>query len=412
MPTTRILTTEALPGLTPTSIPGRYLVRLIDAGEGSSAYYPPEVLQQAAADRIFAAGTRMHLDHPTDEEAKQRPIRSVKDWASTLLEDARYNPDSQALEAPVKVLAPYRPLVDGLKEDVGLSIRAMIEARPGDAPGGKPVAERFLASPINSVDWVTAAGRGGKVLQVLEAAAPVAEATTRERREQLQIALKAAYAPGDDQYVWVRDFDEELNLVWFEDQSERCWQQQFTPAADDLSVALAGDPVEVRPTTTYVPVNTTPEEGAAGQPETTHQKEQKMPEISQARLDELTAIEARAAQMQTERDAAVTRAESAESERDEIKTKQAHADAVAEAMKSVQRDEPVKSRIQEALEAHIGGLTDAVVEAAVKREDEYLAAATGQRHGPSGFGKTTVGTESATPKRTTSAWGTPLKKEI
>lgn len=408
----RILTTEALPGLTPTSTPGRYLVRLIDAGEGSSAIYPPEVLAQAAADRVFPAGTRMHLDHPTDEEAEKRPIRSVKDWASTLLEDAAYNPDTQALEAPVQVLAPYRPLVDGLKDDVGLSIRAMIEARPGSTPGGKPIAERFLASPINSVDWVTAAGRGGRVLQVLESAAPAAEATTRERREQLQIALKAAYAPDDDQYIWLRDFDETRLLVWFEDHSERCWQQAYSVAAGDLSVALDGDPIEVRPTTTYVPVTTSPQE-SAGQSEHTPTEEQKMPEISQARLDELTAIEARAAALQAERDQAVERATTAEAERDEIKTMQAHTAQVNKAMESVDRAEPVRARIRAALESHTGDLTAEVVEAAVKAEDDYLAAITGTegRVGPTGFGKTQTTTESARPKRTRDAWGAPIKEK-
>ena len=66
---TRTLITEALPGQPQaTGEPGRYMLRIITAGEGSSAFYPPEVLQQAAADRIFAFGTHMHLDHPTAAE--------------------------------------------------------------------------------------------------------------------------------------------------------------------------------------------------------------------------------------------------------------------------------------------------------------------------------------------------------
>ncbi len=49
MPTLKTkLITEALPVQpTKTGEPGRYLLRIIDAGEGSSAIYPPEALKQA-----------------------------------------------------------------------------------------------------------------------------------------------------------------------------------------------------------------------------------------------------------------------------------------------------------------------------------------------------------------------------
>ncbi|MCW5953667.1 MAG: hypothetical protein KIT69_15550 [Propionibacteriaceae bacterium] len=410
---TRTLITEALPGQPQaTGEPGRYMLRIITAGEGSSAIYTPEALQQAAADRVFAFGTHMHLDHPTKTEERESPVRSMKDLAGVFIEDAVYTDDEGgALDVPIKVAAPYQPLIADLWEHIGASIRALVEVDDGKRPGGKPTARKFLPDPRNTVDFVTVAGRGGRVMEVLESAsAQATEATTRERREQLQIALKAAYAPGDDQYVWVRDFDEEQNLVWFEDSSERCWQQKFTPAADDLSVALAGDPIEVRPTTTYVPVNaTTSDEGSAGQSDSTQPKESLM-DINDAELAALRAEAARAAQLQAERDQAMERATTAESERDEIKTRQAHADAVTKAMEAVKRDEPVRSRIREALEAHTGDLTDAVVEAAVKREDEYLAAATGQRVGPTGFGKTQTASESARPKRTRDAWGDPKEK--
>jgi hypothetical protein len=413
MPKARILATEALSELTSTETPGRLRVRLIDAGEGSSAIYPPEVLQQAVADRIFAKGMHMHLDHPTDQEAAERPIRSTKDWVSVLGEDAVFNPDTQALEANVQVFAPYQPLLTdkAFAENVGLSIRTMIEAKKGTGPGGKPIAERFLNHPVNTVDWVTKPGRGGMVLEVLEGAQPALEATTRERREQLQIALKAAYAPGDDQYIWVRDFDEDEHLVWFEDQSDRCWQQAFTPADDDLSVALTGDPVEVRPTTTYVPV-TAPQESlsaappeAAGQSESTQPKESLM-DIDEAELAKLRAEAARAAQLQTERDEATARAEAAEAAL-------ARGKEIDTALESVTVADPIKDRVRTVLEAHVGEITEQVVSEAVKAETEYLTKATEALGvgGIKGFGASQPATEATKPKRTRDAWGDPISKE-
>ncbi|MEN0072357.1 MAG: hypothetical protein AAGC63_15370 [Propionicimonas sp.] len=244
-------------------------------------------------------------------------------------------------------------------------------------------------------------------MEVLESAtSPAVEATTRERRDQLSTAVKTAYQTDDDHYMWVRDFDETKSLVWFEDQDDRCWQQAYTVADDDLSVALTGDPVEVRPTTTYVPV-TAPQE-SAGQPETTTKKEQKMPEISQARLDELTAAEARAAQLQTERDAAITRAETSESKLIEVEASAARDKAIGEALENVERPDVEKARIRAALEAHDGDITEQVVAEAVKAEDDYLAAiAPG---GVRGFGatRTTPTNEAFVPYR--DAWGREIKE--
>lgn len=414
MPTTRTLITEALPGQPQaTGEPGRYMLRIITAGEGSSAIYPPEALQQAAQDRIFAFGTHMHLDHPTAAEERDRPVRSMKDLAGVFIEDAIYTDDEGgALDVPIKVAAPYQPLIADLWEHIGASIHAFVEVEEGTRPGAKPVASKFLPDPRNTVDFVTVAGRGGRVMEVLESASgqQVVEATTRERREQLEIVLKATYAPGDGQYIWVRDFDEDEHLVWFEDNSERCWQQAFTPADDDLSVALTGDPVEVRPTTTYVPV-ASPQESlsaapeAAGQSESTQPKESLM-DIDEAELAKLRAEAARAAQLQTERDEATARAEAAEAAI-------ARGKEIDTALESVTVADPIKDRVRTVLEAHQGEITDQVVSEAVKAETEYLTKATEALGvgGIKGFGASQPATEATKPKRTRDAWGDPISKE-
>ena len=385
---------------------GRYLVRLIDAGEGSSATYPPAVLEQAAKDRAFPAGTRIHLDHPSESGAQEMPGRSVKDWCAVLTEDATYNPESQALEAPIKVFRPYQVLIEDLQEYVGLSIHAWIESTPTP---GKPVATRFLPSPHNTVDFVTAAGRGGKVLSALESARDASEATARDRREQLSQAVKDAYQTAPNGYVWVRDYDEDNGLVWFEDHEDRTWQQSYTVAADDLSVALTGDAIEVRPVITYVPVS------SAGQEQ---QEGTKMPQIDEAKLAELTAAAERVSKLETE---------SAEKDRliaERDKALKAHENSLlaGKALPTVEGfdklPELAQARVAEHLSRNVpvndAGDFDAekfntVAAAAIKSEADYLAKVSPASENLRGFGDSRPASESAPTRRTRDAWGDPIK---
>src|SRR4249920_1591703 len=69
---------------------GRLNIQVITPGWGASGYYSATVLEQAAQDHIFPAGTHMYLDHPTVNEQEERPNRSVKDLAAVLVEDAKW----------------------------------------------------------------------------------------------------------------------------------------------------------------------------------------------------------------------------------------------------------------------------------------------------------------------------------
>lgn len=169
-PTTpqRITITEARGGISELT-GATQLAQLIDAGWGSSGFYSPQVLEAAARSRIFAQGTPMFLDHPTASEEHDRPERSVRDIAAYLAEDARYDPDRKALVARVKVYPHAQPLVTSLAEHVGLSIRADGMAEMGEAEGRTGPIVTQLTKAM-SVDYVTQAGRGGKVLALLESA--------------------------------------------------------------------------------------------------------------------------------------------------------------------------------------------------------------------------------------------------
>lgn len=146
--------------------------------QGSSGYYPGEVLRRDGA-TAFPAGTHIYLDHPTSEEEETRPERSVRDLAGFMVEDARYEDDPEegpGLYARVQFLPHVKDLVKSIYEHVGLSIRAAGE-----------IAETATGRVVQSiqhglsVDVVTRAGAGGRLITMTESTkpeSPPAEGTT------------------------------------------------------------------------------------------------------------------------------------------------------------------------------------------------------------------------------------------
>lgn len=162
---------------------GRLNIQIITPGWGASGYYSPDVLEQAARDRVFPSGTHMYLDHPTAIEQEERPNRSVKDLAAVLVEDAKWN--GQALVAQARTFGPYREAVAEMADAIGVSIRADAEVSEGEAEGRRGVLVERLTS-ARSIDYVTAPGRGGRITQVLESAhAQAIENALRDSDQQL-----------------------------------------------------------------------------------------------------------------------------------------------------------------------------------------------------------------------------------
>jgi len=147
---------------------GRFLIGLINPGWGSSGHYSAGVLQEAAKDKVFPAGTHMYLDHPTESETWERPERSVRDLAAVLTTDAAW--DGEQLVAEAMVFGPHREVLAQMAESIGVSIRAAAEVTEGGEAEGRRgrIIDRLVQA--ESVDFVTKAGRGGRVLQVLESA--------------------------------------------------------------------------------------------------------------------------------------------------------------------------------------------------------------------------------------------------
>ena len=309
---------------------GRLLIEIISPGWGSSGHYSAKVLENAVAEKVWAKGTHVYLDHPTESETYSRPARTVKDLVAKLTEDAHLDEQGRVV-AQIQVFKPYRPLLTDpdFAEAVGMSIRAAAEARMGEAEGRKgQIVTRLIPDRLNSVDVVTHAGRGGRILAVLESLrtptdseADATEAAVSDQREALSSALNAAYG-GEKSYVGIRDFDPNAGRVWFWYENPNgpgTYQVDYT-TDESGSVTLTGDPIEVRAKTVYVPIATQPTEAAstnvpapAGQHHPpTESKEDTMPEIEAGRLAQLEEAAGRVPTLTDERDQAVSRAEAAE----------------------------------------------------------------------------------------------------
>lgn len=409
----------------------RLNIQVIDAGWGSSGYYSGKVLENASNDRIFAKGTHMYLDHPSNSEEHDRPERSVRDLAAVLEEDATWN--GSALVAKAKVFKPYRELLTDpdVAENIGISIRAYADTTIGEAEGRKGTIITALTEAL-SVDFVTKAGRGGRVLAVLESARTrVDEATSNDTREALNAALRAAYG-AEDVWLWLRDFDD--TTAWFtrEDaDSSAIYQQAYALADNGTAVLADGDPIEVRARTEYVPVAATTESSTslqitrvidallvasplsvdtiqgravtawineaapraslsvpapAGQPITQESKEDTiMPEISEAQLANLTEAAGRVPTLESEREQAIR-------ERDEAREALAQrdrGDLITATINAVEGANSLTALERDGLAARVpaGDVDTAALTAAV----EAAVAESAQRAGAgaiTGFGAT------------------------
>jgi hypothetical protein len=158
---------EAARGQDPTG--RRMRIKVISPGWGTSGYYPAPVLEQVGKDKLIGPGTHMFLDHPTVTEDTERPERSVRDLAAVTITNATWDPQERALMAEAMVFAPFRGLLAEQAPHIGVSIRASGVAEQGEAEGRQGTIITAITE-VHSVDFVTAAGRGGQIVALLESA--------------------------------------------------------------------------------------------------------------------------------------------------------------------------------------------------------------------------------------------------
>lgn len=149
---------------------GTIPIKVIQAGWGSSGYYPAEVLERDGP-KVFTKGMHMYWNHPTYTEESERPERDLNDLAAVLVSDARWNangPKGAGLYADAKVFEAYQKPVDDMAENIGVSIRALGKAQQGMAEGRSGVIINELLKG-RSIDFVTAPGAGGEIVTLFEA---------------------------------------------------------------------------------------------------------------------------------------------------------------------------------------------------------------------------------------------------
>lgn len=138
---------------------GRYRIRIIAPGRGSTGMYTAPNLAESAP--LFVPGTHMFFDHQTMTEDWERPERSVRDLAGVFESAAEIMPDG-SLEADIKVYPSVNGIIRERWADIGVSINGWSVDEIGPDGVVPPLAG------IQSVDFVTRAGAKGAVLEVLE----------------------------------------------------------------------------------------------------------------------------------------------------------------------------------------------------------------------------------------------------
>lgn len=157
---------------------------------GSSGYYPAAVLERDAED-VFVPGTKMYENHFTEAEEWERPEGDVAKLVGKLTSYGVYeadNPEGPGVYADVEFYDSYVPRINEIGEDIGLSVRGNGTSEEGEAAGrfGKIVTQLIN---INSVDVVTTAGAGGKLVSILESAGPMAGTPINTEGDQSVTAL-------------------------------------------------------------------------------------------------------------------------------------------------------------------------------------------------------------------------------
>lgn len=165
---------------------------------GSSGYYPAAVLERDA-EAVFLPGVKMYENHFTESEQYERPEGDVSRLVGKLTSPGVFeadNPEGPGVYADVEFYDSYVDRINEIADDIGLSVRGNGTSEEGEVDGRYgPIVTQILT--INSVDVVTAAGAGGKIVSILESAGPMAgEPITTEGDQSVTALTKEEFTAG------------------------------------------------------------------------------------------------------------------------------------------------------------------------------------------------------------------------
>lgn len=166
------VTEEAFSGLGKVAGKRKWRARLIGVGTGVSAVYTEEALRGSFAE-AFPAGTRVNINHQSYDE---NPERNLEQLAGAICSTPVF--ESDGMYADVEFSEKWAPFVEEFHEIIGLSISGactVAEDGAGNSNRGfdedcrkLPVVEKFIYSPLNTVDVVTAPGANGRFIEAIE----------------------------------------------------------------------------------------------------------------------------------------------------------------------------------------------------------------------------------------------------
>lgn len=404
---------------------GSISLKLIEPGWGSSGYYGRPVLERDIP-RIFPAGTHMYWNHPTATEDMERPEGDLRNLAAVIISDPIFlenGPEGPGMYADSRPFSGYAETIDEIGEHIGVSIRGMGRHTTGEAEGktGRIVTEIVAGK---SVDFVTAPGAGGAIVQIFESAPGngrlpdptktpegietfLAEAgrvlsksnetklkaaleqltavlslldsggtneaahwlgrqieealSNNDLRDRLQDKLKNRFG-GPERYIWPRDWSVDDGWVVFEISTEKnSATYQLDMTTTENDVLLSDDaPFEVRVQTKYVPVEST--EMNEARDDVRAQTEMEVA------MSEQELKEARGAQKEAERKLALQETELAKA-REQLLLREA-VDFVAAQLSGTELPDVTRARLAKTLPANPpikeGVLDTAAFEATVK----------------------------------------------
>lgn len=306
---------------------GRFKIQIVTPGVGSSGTYPQETIEAAGRDKVFGQGLHMYLDHATEAQDWAKPEGSLRDLVGVLDEDAHWDEASGGLVAEARIYSHWRPILEEMKDDIGVSIRASGEVRE-DA--GQRIITKLVEA--RSVDFVTKAGRGGRVMEVLESAR-LREGVNDETRQLLAKAVSAAHP---NKWLMIRDHTD--TTVWYDieaDWTDTTYEQTYT--RNGIDVTLTGTPTEVFPTTVYVPRQTNPDPTGKETQESNQKEAATMAtiQIEEADHTALVTKAGRVEQLESDLTEAQKKLEAAEAEKTKAARRTEVANVVEEAFEHV-----------------------------------------------------------------------------
>lgn len=147
----------------------RWRARIIKPGQGSSGFYTEDGIRTTGPE-AFPIGTKINADHQGMSAFFEQPAGSVTTLIGAIATTPEWSaddPEGPGLYSEVEFSQEWAPFVEQFAPILGLSIQAYGYGE-GETADGQPIIEGLIPHPLNTVDLVTVAGAGGKLIELAE----------------------------------------------------------------------------------------------------------------------------------------------------------------------------------------------------------------------------------------------------